>query len=150
MSTQDLKMLNDLKKKKILENLKSKPFSEQKSSAKLLQTIQRQRETINISNHQQHSTSQAKSSDQMYDLLLKQRKVVLQLDEENVTLIKQNTQLKSILNSTDSKLKSAHKSNIQLQEQNSSLKQQLLISQINCAKMVTEVNRLKRKVNQTE
>ena len=140
MSLHDLKQVNELKKTKIIKNLKSKPFSEQKSSGKLLQIIQNQREST--SNSSEKST---KHTDQMYDMLLKQRKVVLQLDEENITLIKQNTSLRTILNTTDSKLKSAQNANFELKEQNASLKQQLLISQMNCAKMVNEVNRLKRK-----
>ena len=140
MSFQDLKVVNELKKNKILKSLKTKPFKEQKSAQKLLQIIQNQRETT--SNCNEKSTQQ---SDQMYDMLMKQRKVVLQLDEENVSLAKQNTSLKAILNTTDSKLRSAHKANMDLKEQNASLQQQLLISQINCAKMVSEVNRLKRK-----
>jgi len=140
MLSSDLKIADVSKKNKVLVNLKSKPFSEQKSSAKLLQLIQNQRETINNASSKPH-----KHKDQMYDMLLKQRKVVLQLDDENVSLIKQNTSLKTALNTTDSKLKAVHKTNAELKEQNASLKQQLLISQVNCAKMVSEVNRLKRK-----
>jgi hypothetical protein len=133
MSSQDLKVINEFKKNKVLKNLKCKPFCEQKSSNKLLTIIQNQRDSI---------VSDNDKSTQMYDLLLKQRKVVLQLDEENVSLVKQNTSLKTILNIATAKLESANKVNIELREQNESLKQQLLISQVNCAKMV---NRLKRK-----
>ncbi len=140
MLSSDLKIADVSKKNKVLVNLKSKPFSEQKSSAKLLQLIQNQRETISNASSKPHN-----HKDQMYDLLIKQRKVVLQLDDENVSLIKQNTSLKTALNTTDSKLKEVHKANAELKEQNASLKQQLLISQVNCAKMVSEVNRLKRK-----
>jgi len=135
MSSQDLKVINEFKKNKVLKNLKCKPFCEQKSSNKLLTIIQNQRDSIVNDSDNDKST-------QMYDLLLKQRKVVLQLDEENVSLVKQNTSLKTILNIATSKLESANKVNIELREQNESLKQQLLISQVNCAKMV---NRLKRK-----
>jgi hypothetical protein len=133
MSSQDLKVINEFKKNKVLKNLKCKPFCEQKSSNKLLTIIQNQRDSI---------VNDSDESTQMYDLLLKQRKVVLQLDEENVSLVKQNTSLKTILNIATAKLESANKVNIELREQNESLKQQLLISQVNCAKMV---NRLKRK-----
>ena len=133
MPSQDLKVINEFKKNKVLKNLKCKPFCEQKSSNKLLTIIQNQRDSI---------VNDSDESTQMYDLLLKQRKVVLQLDEENVSLVKQNTSLKTILNIATSKLESANKVNIELREQNESLKQQLLISQVNCAKMV---NRLKRK-----
>ena len=140
MSFQDLKVVKESKKNKVLKSLKTKPFKDQKSAQKLLQIIQNQREAT--SNCNEKSTQQ---SDQMYDMIIKQRKVVLQLDEENVLLVKQNTSLKTILNTTNSKFKSAQKANINLKEQNVSLKQQLLISQMNCAKKVSEVNRLKCK-----
>ena len=125
----------NLKMKKILENLKSKPFKEQKSSAGLLQTIEKQRRAVAL--------DQIENNDEMYQLIMKQRDVVLKLNEENVQLIQQNT----ILETTVHKQKRVEKLNTQLNEQNSSLKQQLLISQMNCAKMVNQVNRLKHKLS---
>ena len=57
MSSQTSKI--DLKKKAILESLKQKPFSEQKSSSKLLETIQKQKSGL-------------KNKDEVYSLLVKQ------------------------------------------------------------------------------
>jgi hypothetical protein len=130
------------KMKKILDNLKSKPFSQQKSSSQLLQTIERQRKAAALSQIENH--------DEMYQLIMKQRDVVLKLNQENVNLIQQNVVLETTLKTTDHKQKRIEKINLQLNEQNSSLKQQLLISQMNCAKMVKQVNRLKSKVNQKD
>ena len=127
------------KMKKILDNLKSKPFSQQKSSFLLLKTIERQRKASALSQIENH--------DEMYQLIMKQRDVVLKLNKENVNLIQQNVVLETTLKTADHKQKRIEKINLQLNEQNSSLKQQLLISQMNCAKMVKQVNRLKSKVN---
>ena len=130
------------KMKKILDNLKSKPFNQQKSSFQLLKTIERQRKASALSQIENH--------DEMYQLIMKQRDVVLKLNQENMNLIQQNVVLETTLKTTDHKHKRIEKINLQLNEQNSSLKQQLLISQMNCAKMVKQVNRLKSKVNLKE
>ena len=114
----------EFKKKKILETLKSKPFSQQKSNDKLMQLIQKQRV--------EHSK---KETEQMYSLLIKHHNVVHQLDVENQVLIEQNQLLAEQIQST-----------CELEEQNASLKQQLLISQMNCAKMVNELKKVKRSI----
>lgn len=132
MSSQTSKI--DLKKKAILESLKQKPFSEQKSSSKLLETIQKQKSGL-------------KNQEQAYSLLVKQRDVVMRLDHENIQLIDQNKILANNLVANETKLFTSKKVNGELREQNESLKQQLLISQMNCAKMVSELNRIKRKAS---
>lgn len=132
MSSQTSK--KDLKKKAILEGLKQRPFSEQKSSSILLETIQKQK-------------SGFKNQEQAYSLLVKQRDVVMRLDHENIQLIDQNKTLTNNLVANETKLFTSQKVNGELREQNESLKQQLLISQMNCAKMVSELNRIKRKAS---
>lgn len=122
----NLKILIEMesKKKQILETLKSKPFSQQKSSERLINLIQKQRIEHN-----------KKEQDKMYSLLMKQHNVLTILDEQNQALVEQNDLLHEQIDS-----------NQQLVEQNQSLKQQLLISQSNCAKMVNELNKLKRSI----
>jgi len=118
-------MNQEQKKQKILDRLRTGPLSSLKGADKLLEKLKAQRS--------------AKKSAEVSEILEKQQRLVRQLNEENLILIEKNQELKQKLDNCDWDLLCLAQGNTELQQQNESLKQQLLISQNNCSRSLKEL-----------
>ena len=131
-----------IKKAKIFERLKSSSFSKQKGSQVLLEVINRQK--VQMQSDSFDTTIQPREA---ASLLHKQQVLVMQLNQENESLIKVNHVLNQRLQSTDYQYRSTLLRNQELTEQNSSLKKQLHVSQSNSSKKLEELRTLKKQLN---
>ncbi len=122
------------KKQKILNRLKNSPLSALKGTGKLLDKLKSQREAVR--------------ENQVSEIVTKQQRIVMELNEENTQLIEENQRLKEQLDSRDRDFLFLAHGNVELKEQNESLKQQLLISQNNCSKNLKGLTQARKKLNE--
>ena len=137
-SKQDIQM----KKAKIFERLKNSSFSKQKGSHVLLDVINKQK--VQMQSDSFDTTIQPREA---ASLLQKQQVLVMQLNQENESLINVNHGLSQQLQSTEYQYRSLLVRNEELIEINSSLKKQLHISQSNCSKKLEELRTVKKQLN---
>lgn len=121
------------KKQQILKKLKESSFSSLKGSAKLMQKIKEQR----INKSQQPEP-------EVLSIVQRQQNIVMQLNNENLQLIEENDRYKKFIELCDERMNEITKKNVDITEQNESLKQQLKIAQVNNAKRTRNLSKLRQ------
>ena len=105
----------DEKRRGILDKLKSKPFATQKGSSLLMEKLKVQRQSL-------MKTIDVVQEDQVIQLLAKQQNLVIQLNEENTEIIKDNKVLKDRLTASEREVSRLQHVNSELSRENLKLK----------------------------
>lgn len=127
------------KKAKLIEALKKDKFQNMKGSNSILDKIKQHRENIQNKNS-------TKSSNELNNVIQKQHQVVMQLNQENVSLIKSNSQFKQQIISTNSAKEIVESQNIDLVDQNKCLKDQLSVSQKYSLKVLKDLKESRKEI----
>lgn len=125
-----------LKKQKIIDNLKNSKFANLKGSSSLMQKLHKQR---NDSATKHEKVVEEASKTEMLRIIDKQQRIVSQLNDENIELIRRNKLMRPNCINYNANIHDLTGQNNDLKERNESLKKQLLISQNNCSQSLKEL-----------
>lgn len=120
-----------IKKQKIMSRLKESSFSSMKGSSTLMEKLNKQR----------LAKQQMKDSEEVNTIIQKQQSIVMQLNDENIKLIEENTRLKHMADYREEQMNQLVTENLDIIEQNSSLKKQLSIAQKNSSRRLKDLSK---------